>query len=295
VFDSKTTVHESLMGKGKGECPMSSTARLNLKRWDWHRIIFTILAGVVTFFLLTNLFRLAAPWASMAWYPHDDPRQLNLDLHRWHEAMWGAVTGILNAGVLLSLLWRPRETPLLIQFIAFVVIGAVLIVLPFEPGLLFVIFMMTLVVVSYPMPRALLDFSHREPLSRPLLLFSVVAAVLLVPYMVRLEIWQIQGIGGEQAIANEWVGDVEHSAFLLVAMFLASTKRPGWQTLSILTGIVFIYLGIAALALPNHAGSWGTAGGIAALIGGLLYEAATIRELRRNKREAPSVLPSAVG
>ncbi len=45
-----------------------------IKNWDWRRILFTIVAGVVTFFLLTNLFRLAAPWASMGWYPHDDPR-----------------------------------------------------------------------------------------------------------------------------------------------------------------------------------------------------------------------------
>ena len=263
-----------------------------VKRWDWRRIIFTILAGVVTFFLLTNLFRLAAPWASMGWYPHDDPRQLNPDLHRWHEAMWGAVTGILNAGVLLSLLWRPRETPLLIQFIAFVVIGAALIVLPFEPGLLFVIFMLTLVVVTYPIPRALLDFSREGPVSHPLLIFSLVAAVLLVPYMVRLELWQIRGIGGEHATANQWVSDVEHSSFLLIAMFLASTKRPGWQTLSILTGAVFIYLGVAALALPNHAGSWGITGGITALIGGLIYIVATIRESRKTVDNPSEALPS---
>src|SRR5690349_11249263 len=95
-----------------------------IKRWDWRRILFTLVTGVVTFFLLTNLFRLTAPWALMAWYPHDDPRQFNPELHRWHEAMWGAVTCILTGGVLLSLLWRPRQNPLLIQYIALVVIGA---------------------------------------------------------------------------------------------------------------------------------------------------------------------------
>jgi hypothetical protein len=268
---------------------MSTNTALMVKSWDWRRIIFSILAGVVAFFLLTNLFRLAAPWASLVWYPHDDPRQLNPDLHRWHEAMWGAVTGILNGGVLLSLLWRPRENLLLIQFMAFVVIGAALIVLPFEPGLLFVILMLTLVVVTYPTPRALLDFSREGPISRPLLAFSLIAAILLVPYLLRLELWQIRGLGGEQATANEWVSDVEHSSFLLIAMFLASTKRPGWWTLSLLTGVVFIYLGIAALALPTQAGSWGLMGGIAALIGGLLYIIITIRESRR-ALSAPSDL-----
>lgn len=260
---------------------MSTNAICGVKQWDWRRVLFTIIAGVVTFFLLTNLFRLAAPWASMTWYPHDDPRQLNPDLHRWHEAMWGAVTGILEGGVLLSLLWRPRQYPLLVQFMALAVLGAVVIVLPFEPSLLFVIVMLTLVILSYPMPRALLNFSQPGPLSRSLLVFSLVAAVLLIPYIVRLETWQIQGIGGEQAIATEWVADVEHASFLLLAMFLASTKRPGWQILGILSGIVFIYLGIAALMLPNQAGSWGVIGGIAALIGGLLYIMVTIRESRK--------------
>ena len=271
---------------------MSINAAPLVKTWDWRRIVFTILASVVAYFLLTNLFRLAAPWASMTWYPHDDPRQLNPDLHRWHEAMWGAVTGILNGGVLLTLLWRPRQNPLLIQFMAFVVTGATLIVFPFEPSLLFVILMLTLVVVAYPRPSALLDFSRDAPPSRPLLIFSVAAAVLLVPYMVRLELWQIQGVGGEHATANQWVSDVEHTVFILLAAFLASTKRPGWRTLTILTGVVFIYLGVAALALLNYAGSWGVMGGIASLIGGSLFIIAAIREVRKTIDDASRALNS---
>src|ERR1043165_7239415 len=208
-----------------------------VRHWDWRRILFTLLAGLVTYFLLTNLFRLAAPWASMAWYPHDDPRQLNPELHRWHEAMWGAVTGILEGGVLLSLLWRPRQNPLLIQFMALVAIGAALLVLPFEPDLLFVIVMIALVVITYPAPRALLDFSREKPLSRPLLALSLIAALLLVPYIVRLTLWQIQGVGGEQAIANQWISDVEHAVFLLIAGIMTTTRRPGWRTLSTLTGV----------------------------------------------------------
>jgi len=58
----------------QGEHTMFKNVTRTIKNWDWRRILFTIVAGVVTFFLLTNLFRLAAPWASMGWYPHDDPR-----------------------------------------------------------------------------------------------------------------------------------------------------------------------------------------------------------------------------
>jgi len=271
---------------------MSTNATSTVKQWDWRTIIFTVLAGLVAYLFISNIYRLTAPWASLAWLPKDDPRQLNPELHRWHTAMWGAVSGILNGGVLLSLLRRPRQKLLLIQYIALVVIVAAPIMLPFEPSLLVVILMVALVVAAYPAPRKLLDFSQAEPLSRPLLVFSLVAAILLVPYMVRLELLQIQGVGGEHATANQWVSDVEHTAFVLIAMFLASTKRPGWQILSILTGIVFIYLGIAALALPNYAGSWGVTGGITALIGGLLYIVATIREARKTVHNPSEALPS---
>jgi hypothetical protein len=270
---------------------MSTNAIGAIKGWDWRRILFTVVAGVVTFFLLTNLFRLAAPWASMAWYPLDDPRQLNPELHRWHEAMWGAVTGILNAGALLTLLWRPRQNPLLIQFMALVVIGAALTVLPFEPSLLFVIVMLTLVVIAYPAPRALLDFSRAGPISRPLLALSLMAALLLVPYIIRLTLWQLQGFGGEQATANQWISDVEHAMFLLFATILTSTRRPGWRTLGMLTGVVFLYLGVAALTLPDYAGSWGIVGGVWALILGLFYLVVTVRDARQTIHVPAEALP----
>jgi hypothetical protein len=257
---------------------MSTIATSTKQRRDWRTIVFTIVAGLVALLFLLNLSRLTAPWAPLAGYPNDDPRLLNPELHRWHDAMWGAISGILNGGVLLSLLWRPREKPLLIQFMALVVVAAASTMLPFEPPLVVIILVVASVVAAYPAPRALLHVSREGPFSRPLLALSMVAALLLVPYMGRLLLWQMQGVGGEHATANQWISDVEHTAFLLLAMFLASTKRPGWRTLGILTGVVFLYLGVAALALPNHAGSWGVTGGILALIGGLLYIVATIRE-----------------
>lgn len=272
---------------------MSTDATPIVKRPDWRRIVFTILAGFVALLFLINLYRLTAPWASLDWYPTDDPRILNPDLHRWHEALWGAVSGILEGGVWLVLLWRPRENPLLIQFVALAILLAAPILLPFEPSLLMVMLTVVVVVAAYPVPSAILNFSQNAPLSRSLLILSLVASLLLVPYMVRLELWQIQGTGGEHAAANQWVSDVEHAAFLLLAMLLVSTKRPGWRILGVLTGVVFLYLGVAALALPNHAGSWGVAGGATALLGGPLYILAVVREARKKVARASEVLPSA--
>ena len=118
-------------------------------------------------------------------------------------------------------------------------------------------------------------------------------ALLLLPYIARLLFWQIQGFGGEQATANQWISDVEHTAFILIAAFLATTKRPGWRTLAILIGVVLLYLGVAALTLPNHAGSWGVMGGITALVVGLLYIIVPISEARKTTLGPSERLPSA--
>ena len=134
----------------KGACRMATATVSTAKRRDWRVIVFTIVAGIVALLFLTNLYRLTAPWASLAWYPNDDPRLLNPELHRWHDAMWGAVSGILNGGVLVSLLWRPRDKPLLIQFMALVVVAAVLTMLPFEPTLIVIILVVASVIVATP-------------------------------------------------------------------------------------------------------------------------------------------------
>jgi hypothetical protein len=44
----------------QGELTMPTNAIHIIKRWGWRRILFMVVAGVITFFLLTNLFRLAA-------------------------------------------------------------------------------------------------------------------------------------------------------------------------------------------------------------------------------------------
>jgi hypothetical protein len=125
-----------------------------------------------------------------------------------------------------------------------------------------------------------------------LLALSLAAALLLVPYIVRLTIWQLQGFGGEHATANQWISDVEHAVFLVLATILTCTRRPGWRTLGTLTGLVFLYLGVAALALPGYAGSWGITGGILALVGGLLYLIVIMSEARKTMRASAEVLPS---
>jgi hypothetical protein len=124
---------------------------------------------------------------------------------------------------------------------------------------------------TYPAPRTLLDFSRSGSISRPLLALTLLAAVLLAPSMWRSLLWQVQGVGDEHATVYHWIAGFEHTVILLVAGVLASTKRPGWQTLGIITGVVFLYLGLVALSVPDQAGSWGIIGGILGLVGGAGY------------------------
>ncbi len=58
---------------------------------------------------------------------------------------------------------------------------------------------------------------------------------------------------------------------LIMAGFLASTKRPGWKILGFITGEVYIYLGVITMIIPSYAGSWGEASGLFAIFGGVLY------------------------
>jgi hypothetical protein len=65
---------------------------------------------------------------------------------------------------------------------------------------------------------------------------------------------------------------------LVLAGVSAATRRPGWRALGFLTGLTYLYLGAAAISLPNQVGSWGTVGGIAGMLGGLAFIVVTLWE-----------------
>jgi hypothetical protein len=257
---------------------MATVATSSVKHRHWHTIVFRVVTALAALFFLTNLRLVLAPWLLL---PADEGI-LHPEIHRWHDAEQGAIGGVLSAGILLVLLWRPRANPLLVQYTAIVVVLSLLITAPFVgPSMFLIALPLILVVAAYPAPRTLLDFSRSESISRPLLALTLVAAVLLAPSMWRSLLWQIQGVGDEHATVYHWIAGFEHTVILLMAGVLASTKRPGWQTLGIITGVVLLYLGLVALSVPDQAGSWGITGGIFGLVGGAGYIGATLFETRR--------------
>ena len=125
-----------------------------------------------------------------------------------------------------------------------------------------------IMIAAYPAFRHLKTFPIKASFSRSLLILSLTATLFLLPSLVRMTTLQIQGVG-EEASSAQWIANVEHLVLLLLAGWLATTKRPGWRVLGISAGLTFFYLGIASLNLLALPGSWGLVGSILAIVGGL--------------------------
>jgi len=232
---------------------------------NWRTIVFRILAVLVALYFVTNFRLIPAPWIA-----GDDP-----DFQRWSDAMTVAIA-ILTVGSLLAVIWRPRRMLLPLQYLAIATVLAVIEIAPFEGPYIFVVAIpLVFVITAYPEPHSLMSLSPVGSISRPLLALSLVAMVLLAPGLWLTFSRELQGMSGD------WITNFEHTVSLLLAGILTSTKRPGWQVLGVLTGAALLYLGAAALAVPDAPGSWGTAGGILALLGGAAYVTLTLFEARR--------------
>ena len=92
-------------------------------------------------------------------------------------------------------------------------------------------------------------------------------------------------------VGQTYVMPARLASMLILAGSLAATKQAGWQVLGFLTGAAFLYLGGAALLLPDYAGSWGTMGGVLGLLAGLGYIIATLVAARRSRQVTSSTTP----
>ncbi|MBV9577174.1 MAG: hypothetical protein JO057_01145 [Chloroflexi bacterium] len=264
---------------------------MNLK--SLRSIAFTFFAGIfalASLLLLEGLTEGLLPWTTLGCPGCPDDVPYNLDLQRWHGAEHGALLGVLFAGALICLLWRARQKRLLLQFY---VVGHVLLIaglVPFRPastpdssmvhfvgGILVAV---ALLVGLYPARRDVFSFSGAAPSGR-LLVAAGISALVLVPLAVVNLQRQLEGVGGDSAAQARWIEAAILAVVLVVAMLLTATRRPGWQTLGVLTSLAYVYLGVAALSIPDQPGSWGIVGGIAALAGGLAYAGLVLAEGRR--------------
>src|SRR5215212_6797611 len=184
-----------------------TTSKAHDKRW--RTILFIVLALVALWMYLNALPGLLAPWTRSPDYITSAANAHNPYIHRWHTALAAAATALLIGGTIFALLWRPRTRPLLMQYLAVAAVVGLLLNLPFVGPFMFLIVAPIFVLAAaYPAPRALLGFSQEGPFSRPLLLLTLVASVLMAPVLWHWMALQIQGVG-ESATTNEWIADVE--------------------------------------------------------------------------------------
>jgi hypothetical protein len=60
----------------------------------------------------------------------------------------------------------------------------------------------------------------------------------------------------EHAMHHHWITSAYTTALIVIAVVIASTRRPGARILGVLAGAALAYLGAAAVTVPTNAGSW---------------------------------------
>lgn len=242
--------------------------------------VVDVLAVLLFMVLFGGLISILDPWFTIT---SASEASYHPEIHRWQQAEWSAQMGILFGGSLLMLLWRPRAKPVLLQFLVLGIIIFALLIAPFSG--LFVLVPMAiigLIVAAYPWKRALIGTERQGPVSRPLLAISALGALLLAP--ISWHALQLQFTTNDELTRHHgWASAVVLALLLVLAGVLSATKRPGWETLGLLTGIALLYLGFAAVTVPPYIpGNWGPIGGTLSLLAGFTFIVVTIREARSN-------------
>ncbi len=260
---------------------------------DRRSTIFRVVAGLIAAGLLSGgmivLFMLA-PWTTAGPWPDD----YAIEMHRWHHADVGALFGFLVAGSLLATIPAPRHRPGLVQA-AIVGLGSLLVASLVDEiavgALVIPAVVATIIVAAYPAPRELVSPRRGASISLPLLGLTVAAAIPLLR-----NAWdnlRMQADDHSQhAAEGHWSASAGVAVALVLIGLLVASRRPGWVALGALLGATWLYLGVAALTIPDHDGSWGTLGGALALVTGGAYLALTAVE-RRSVRTADAVAPAA--
>jgi len=234
--------------------------------------IFSFLAMFFTVvFLIVGTFEFIPAWILR------DPNDL---IHLWHIAELTAIAVVLGSAM-FGLVRKAEEKPLLAQFIVISTLILAVGIAPFFLPAVGLLLLAGLLVLVYPKPRTLFSLSHKGRISIALLAITAPLAVILVPIILQEIHYQIIGMTEHDAHALllHWIGSALLYVMLILAGVLASTKRPGWKWLGIITGLTYCYLGVIGLIVPGYAaGAWSEAGGLFALFFGALYILITLAE-----------------
>lgn len=265
---------------------MSAITSTKVGKINWRRI------GFLTLSALTLLLRLPEGVLSAAvpWFPQiDQPGPgYTVGIHNWHNATFG-IGSLFMAGLILGLLKRPQEKPVLFQLFLLANIGSILIELveivsgrvSNLPFTLVEILVLALFVVCYPSPRTLLRLTPTRTWSKPILVLCGLMTVFFAPDIWRNLQWELTGVGGEHLYFQHWLWVIFVEVILVFTGVAAATRQSGWLWAGTLVGLGLLYLGPAATATQGQAGSWGMTGGILSALLGATFITTIIYTARR--------------
>ncbi|MFC4597397.1 hypothetical protein [Cohnella hongkongensis] len=246
----------------------------------WFRF-FAVLFALAGLIMLEGLTEGLEPWirSALAFDPH--PEEL-----RFHGAVHGALIGVLLSGSLFILLWRPLAKPLLVRFYFvghLIFLGTLAATGPafaLTRFPIFVLFGILLAVLyfAYGNRREILRPTEPANLDRPMLVLSIVALLGLLPFLINGAVQQFQ----ETEEQFRWGEGTALALTLIYGSFMVSTARKGAGALGLLLSFTYMYMGAAALALPDHEASWGIGGGSAAIVYGCVYAVFALRLMRKS-------------
>ncbi len=246
--------------------------------------LFGLLTWVLTIVMLfVGLFEFIPAWILRV--PADQP-------HLWHIAELSAIA-VLLGGCMLGMTRKPLEKPLLAQFIVLSTVILAIGIAPFFIGAIGFLLISFLFVAAYPDRAVLLHVGRPGRLSFPLLTITVIFAIFLDPVIHQEIYYQIIGMTNDiHAMLLHWIGSALLMILLLLAGVMVSTRRPGWQWLTVLIGLTYCFLGVIAMIVPNYAGSWAQWCGLMAIFGGALYIFVMFVEIERGKLRASPPPPA---
>lgn len=237
--------------------------------------LFRVLAALPVLLFLVAAVNLLAPWVFVL--PVDEPHPAS---HRWFFAV-AAAADVLGLVSFAGLILRPRLTALAATIAA--ILGVVLVtIVPLQPDFFVLLgIVIAPAVLAYPYWRDLRTWrTWWSRAHRPLLAFAGAAClVLLITSVVAM---RRQLINHDAVAAANWWNDyAEHAANIAVVGLLAVSTAPGRLLIRGILAGVWLYLGaVAAFVLPDAIGSWGRAGGLAAIMVSVVLGLTTWRDLR---------------
>jgi hypothetical protein len=238
--------------------------------------LFKILVSVLTVVMVfVGLFEFIPAWIFKN--PPDQP-------HLWHIAELSALA-VLLGGCMLGMIRRPQQRILLAQFVVLSTVLLAIGITPFFIGGAGLLLLTAVFIFVHPDRSALRRIGREGHLSYPLLGITAIFAIFLDPVIHQEIYYQIIGMSSNDVHAQHlhWIGSALLMILLLIAGIMVSTRRPGWQWLTTLIGLIYIFLGIIAIIIPDEAGSWAEWCGLMAIFGGMLYIFVMFIEMERSK------------